>query len=273
VKATDIFVFYMAGHGKTIDANYYFVPGNITDFNDASIKSQGFGPDKFRAWFANIPATKSIWIFDTCEAGSAEAIFRPRGLSEDAAYQRLNLATGRAIFMASRATDEANEGYGDIRHGLFTYALLEGLAEAGDKENAEKKGMIWLGDLSDYVKGRVPDLSRKLSPCHIVNPGDYCQMPMVPLYGENYPFVPRYPEILEELRTQGPVIPRKPTHVVIALAQVTGTAARGERSGEPLAPGTLVTVLKTETGRTQVARDGKILGWVKADSLLKLTDQ
>ncbi|MFY9641573.1 MAG: hypothetical protein WCD20_07015 [Rhodomicrobium sp.] len=50
--------------------------------------------------------------------------------------------------MASQAQQSAIEGYHN--HGVFTYALLEGLAKAGSGGNVQ------LFDLADYVENRVP---------------------------------------------------------------------------------------------------------------------
>ncbi len=149
MKANDVFVFYIAGHGKTLKAqgDYYFVPPGIDAFTEEGIERQGFGPAQLSAWFETIPALKSIWIFDTCESGSAERIqaFRARGTAlDDAALQRLKEATGRTIFMAAGEQQAAIEGYRN--HGVFTYALLEGFAKAGSGDKVQ------LFDLADYVR-------------------------------------------------------------------------------------------------------------------------
>ena len=158
VKATDVFVFYIAGHGRTVDGDFYFLPPSETGFSEEEIKVQGFGPGKLPAWFEEIKAQKSIWIFDTCESGSAERLFRVRdAAAEDAAYRRLKDATGRTIFMASSEQQLALEGYGD--HGVFTYALLESLPKAGSGDK------VLLYDLASYVEDRVPELSRALKAC------------------------------------------------------------------------------------------------------------
>ena len=273
VKANDVFVFYIAGHGKTLrnSADYYFLPPDVTDFSDAGIAAHAFGPDKLSDWFTKIPALKSIWIFDTCESGAAEHIaalsdaIRVRSVAlDDAALQRLKDATGRTIFMAAAARQAAIEGYGG--HGHLTYALLEGLAKAG---SADK---IQLYDLADYVQVRVPELSRESKACDAQTPQEYCQKPIVRLGSTpNYPLVPRYPAILAKLVEDVPAAPEKPTYLV------RETAALLDRSGAPavgeIKEGEWVAVVRTDGDLVQISQDGKVLGYLNKAKLLKPKSQ
>jgi hypothetical protein len=59
----------------------------------------------------------------------------------------------------------------------------------------------------------------------------------------------------------------RPTHVVIAPAEVfSGAGGRGA-SVQRLAPGTLVTLVETAQGWILVARDGKTVGYVAQNVL------
>jgi WD40 repeat protein len=267
VKTTDVFVFYIAGHGKTLKAggDYYFLPPSIETFSEAEIARQGFGPKQLSAWFETIPALKSIWIFDTCESGSAERmqVFRTRAAAlDDAALQRLKDATGRTIFMAGGEQQAAVEGYHN--HGVFTYALLEGLAKAGSSDKVQ------LYDLADYVMLRVPELSRELKSCEVRGPREFCQKPVVTLgHTPNYPVLPRYTKVLATLGADGPQISLKPTHFVretVVLADARGTAG-GSRQVEE---GEEVTVVQVDGELAQIAQNGKILGFVDKSKLVKI---
>ncbi len=275
VKANDVFVFYIAGHGKTIkkEADYYYLPPSMEGFSEEEIARQGFGPKALSAWFETIPALKSIWIFDTCESGGAERIeafnapVRSRGVGlDDAALQRLKDATGRTIFMASSAQQSAIEGYHN--HGVFTYALLEGFAKAGSEEKVQ------LYDLAKYVRSRVPELSRELQTCEAKDPQDYCQKPVVNLGNTpDYPVLPRYPKVLAMLGEGAPantrIVPLKPTHVVRAATDLFETAGRGPQA-KRIEEGELVAVVKIEGEFAQIAQNGAVLGYVDQGKLLKL---
>ena len=256
------------GHGKTIiaDGDYYFIPPSMEGFSDAEIKAQGFGPAKLSSWFKNIQAEKSIWIFDACDSGSAGSVFRVRdATADDAAYLRLKDATGRTLFMAAGPQQVATEGYHN--HGLFTFALLEGLAKAGHDDKVQ------LYDLAGYVQTRVPDLSRELSVCDAKGPREYCQKPIVRL-GEtpNYPLAPRYPQVLAMLNegaaTDAILIPLKPTHVV--MQQTALLESRGAGSSRQIEVGEQVTLIKIDADLAQIAQGGKLLGYVDKSKLLKL---
>src|SRR5262249_48107401 len=157
-----------------------------------------------------IPAQKSIWMFDTADAGSAARTFRSREVAADnAAYQRLQYGTGRAIFMAAGGQEIAKGGYHN--HGLFTYAFFEGLGKAGTRDE------IYVFDLADYLLTRVPVLSRELRTCNAGGPNEYCQKPVVMLgHTTNFPVVPRYLEVLTILGVNSETsISSKPTHVLL----------------------------------------------------------
>lgn len=266
VKATDVFLFYMAGHGKTIQGDYYYLPPDMDRFSEDAIKHMGFGPEKLAQWFETIKAQKSIWIFDTCESGSAGKLFRVRDATADeAAYQRMKDATGRTLFMAASEQQSAIEGYRN--HGLFTYALLEGLAKAGRTDKVE------LFDLADYVETRVPELSRLLKACDARGPSEYCQKPIVGLGNTpNYPLLPRYPKVLAMLGGDAPQIGTKPTHVVLAPASVFEAPDPNAASKRQLKRGDQVTALKIEHGWVHAAQNGLPIGFVEESKLLELNN-
>jgi len=264
VKATDVFLFYMAGHGKTVEGDFHFLPPAMSGFSEEAIKNEGFGPSKLSAWFELIKAQKSIWIFDTCESGSAERLFRVRdATADDAAYKRLKDATGRTLFMAASEQQSALEGYKN--HGVFTYALLEGLAKAGREDKVQ------LFDLADYVASRVPEISRELKSCDAKGPNDYCQKPIVPIHSGNYPIVPRYSKILAELDADRVAIGAKPTHVLVASAEISDAPVRGgSPSPQQLKAGDLVTVIDSKDGWARVAQEGRAVGFVEEKYILRL---
>jgi WD40 repeat protein/uncharacterized caspase-like protein len=273
IKASDMFLFFIAGHGKTINSReaghapeYYFVPGGVEDFTDDAIRAQGFGPKQWQEWSEEIKAQKSIWIFDTCESGSVSEVIASRAtVSEiDTAQQQMKEAVGRTVFMAASDQDVANEGY--HHHGLLTYAILEGLAKAGDG----KSHMIDLYDLGKYVQSKVPQYSLEMKKCYDDGGQQRCQHPRVLPGSNDYAVVPRYSAVLDVLSAGGPVISPIPTHVVIAAADLMDSAGRGNEVKQQLSPGTLVTLIKADGQWAFVAKDGVALGYVLQSQLAQL---
>lgn len=100
----DAFVFFLAGHGKTIDGRYYYVPQDFRYEGEQSIVDKGIDQARLQAWFAQIPARRSVLLFDTCESGTLTGEkTAQRGLERVAALDRMTQAMGRTVLSASTA--------------------------------------------------------------------------------------------------------------------------------------------------------------------------
>lgn len=94
---TDGFVLCLAGHGKTIDGRYYFVPQNFVidgEFSessiDAAVRTKAIAQEQWQQWFASIPARKSVILFDTCDSGTLTDDAETRQLQGGSANDRLS---------------------------------------------------------------------------------------------------------------------------------------------------------------------------------------
>jgi uncharacterized caspase-like protein len=98
-------------------------------------------------------------ILDTCEAGSALNLNTlaalSKGTSRKASIARLMRLTGRAIIAASSEQSIALEGF--EQHGVFSYAVLEGLNGAADKDHDGTT----VNELAEFVVQRMPELTRQ----------------------------------------------------------------------------------------------------------------
>ena len=93
-----------------------------------------------------VKAQKKVILIDSCNSGAfledQQLSFNldgaSRGIEMKTAMARFMRATGVAIFLVDRPA-AAWEGYGvgDDKHGLFTYALLRGLAGEADVAEAD----------------------------------------------------------------------------------------------------------------------------------------
>ena len=250
VRPHDVFVLFLAGHGKTHDGRYYFLPRDFRYRGEAELRGTAISQEQLQGWAAGVPAQKSVLLLDTCESGSLATETVTRGLRERAAIDRLSRAVGRTILTASTDTAPALEGYRG--HGLFTYTLLEAFALA----DHDADGQIEVSELIGYVDDRLPVLSD-------ANFG-FRQVPQHNSRGSVFA-LGRPVAVLSEI---GEIIPRTPTHVVIAEADVRETRTDADSVLETLEAGELVRVVESAGRWSLVAADGVKRGWLPASKLL-----
>jgi uncharacterized caspase-like protein len=258
VRPSDVLVFFLGGHGKTVDGRYYFIPqdfhieGRVTKAAlDAAVVKQGIAQEEWQAWLARIPARKSVLLFDTCESGSLTGEGKEtRALERGAANDRLVQATGRTILTASSDDADAFEGFRG--HGLFTYNVLEALERADSDGN----GRIEVAELAAYVYAQVTALSEQIYKQR--------QVPQVRITG-NYSLAK--PTRIFAGTQPGIVLPTQATHQVTAAAELLVLPAMGARRVRELDPRTPVTLVKSDGGWTLIAREGRPLGFVATKDL------
>jgi WD40 repeat protein/uncharacterized caspase-like protein len=140
----DTAIVFVAGHGINIDEDYYFIPtdGRRQDGDRWRRSSLVEWSDIQKA----IERAKGMrfLVLDTCHAANA---FNPR-LEKDAADARI------VVFSATAANNTALE-MAELGHGVFTYALLEGLR---GKARTGSEGVTLFG-LADYVGREVASLT------------------------------------------------------------------------------------------------------------------
>jgi uncharacterized caspase-like protein len=257
VRSEDVFVFFMAGHGKTVDGRFYFIPQDFRYTGEDSVATKGIGQEQLQQWLARIPARKSILMFDACESGTlTEERVAQRGMEEMTAIDRLTHAIGRSILTATTDDKPAMEGIGG--HGVFTYAILAGFAEA----HADQDGLIDVFDLAAYVDRSVPELSFRAF--------KFRQVPQTKIVGSNFPLTHRIAALPRPPEGQGAVIPVAPTHVVIAPATVHKDANDASPEILQLGPGTQVRLIQTSEGWVFIAREGIPVGYVDKKVLARI---
>lgn len=259
VRPRDVLVFFAAGHGKTVDGRYYYLPRDFRYQTAASISEAGIGQDKWQTWFAKVPARKSILIYDTCESGTLTApgehqvaALMRSGLEQQAAIGRLNQATGRTVLTAATSDRPALEGYRG--HGVFTYALLDGLAKADRDGN----GLIEVTELAGYVDATVPEITEQTFGLR--------QLPQMSLQGSDFALARKVDGLLGEVpaETAATQLPTQPTHFAFEPAKVFKEPGGANPADIELEPGTTFAIIKTENGWAAIARAGKMIGYVES---------
>ena len=158
IRPHDVFVVYFAGHGITLDGQYYFLPQDLLYENDDAVRRHGINQDHLQSWLARISARRSLVLLDTCESGSfVDAFASTRSMVEKTAAAKLTRATGRATIVAATDNQPAVEGYKG--YGVFTYVLLQALRHADTSVVGNHDGYTGLFELAAYVNNRVPEIA------------------------------------------------------------------------------------------------------------------
>ena len=160
VNPRDTFVLFAATHGYSNEGRFYLIPQNYQGgANPEALKARAIGQLTLQDWIANrIKAKKVLILLDTCELGaltSGHLRSRVDGPASEAGVGRLHEATGRPVLTAAAQGQSAFE-YQDIKHGIFTAALIDGLRHA----RANQDGVVMLSSLVAYVQDLVPKLAK-----------------------------------------------------------------------------------------------------------------
>ncbi|MDH5400604.1 MAG: caspase family protein, partial [Cyclobacteriaceae bacterium] len=178
-KPEDMFVFYYAGHG-TIDEEtneYYLVPTNITQlYGDAQqLKEKGISASELKQMLANVKSTKQLILMDACHSGAAVEAFKAKDEGKkERAITNLARSSGVAMLTSSNSQQFATE-FDSLKHGVFTYSLLEALdgkADTGDDQ-------VSVYELKLYMERVVPILSKQF--------GGVRQRPIAHVFGNDFP--------------------------------------------------------------------------------------
>ena len=184
VQPQDVFVLYLAGHGVTIEGQYHFIPADLLYDNQTTLRRASVHQDQIARWLGLIKAQKSLILLDTCYSGAITTALKKdlgtllaaRGvMAEKVAIDKLMRATGRTVIAAATRRQYALEGYEG--HGVFTYALLQGLQGQADGKNGD--GYITIDELAAYVAEEVPRITLKK--------WGYEQVPMKQIEGRSFP--------------------------------------------------------------------------------------
>jgi WD40 repeat protein len=140
----DTIVLFLAGHGVNDGPDYLFLP------TDAKFEGKAWDKGSVINWEALQAAIETskgrrIMLVDTCHSGNA---FNAR-LIKDAADASI------AVYAATDAETLAQERPG-LGHGVFTYAVIEGLKGGAD---LSKDKWVEAQELSTYVAAEVRKLT------------------------------------------------------------------------------------------------------------------
>jgi hypothetical protein len=158
----DMVIIFFAGHGATerdaVSADgdgleKYLLPWET---DPADLYSTAMPMREIAHIFGRIRSDRLIFIADSCYSGASGgrtiSVTGTRATITDGFLERLSGGRGKVIMTAS-AANEVSVEKDDLRHGVFTYYLLEGLRGAADMD---RDGTITVEEAYRYVSEKVP---------------------------------------------------------------------------------------------------------------------
>jgi len=158
----DMVILYFAGHGATEKdvlspdgdgLEKYLLPYNA---DPQDLYATALPMEEISRIFNRIRAERLVFIADSCYSGASGgrtiSLTGVRANISDAFLDRISRGKGRIILTASGANEVSCEN-DKLKHGIFTYFLLEGLR---GKADADQDGVVTVDEAYAYVSKHVP---------------------------------------------------------------------------------------------------------------------
>jgi uncharacterized caspase-like protein len=162
----DMVILYFAGHGATETdvrspdgdgLEKYLLP---CDADPKDLYASAIPMREISYIFDRIRSERLIFIVDSCYSGASggRTISTTAGLRSSISETFLDrIAGGRGrIILTASAANEVSEEKDELKHGVFTYFLLDGLL---GKADTDKDGVITVDEIYNYVSKYVPQVT------------------------------------------------------------------------------------------------------------------
>ncbi len=146
----DIVVIFMASHGINHQGDFYVLPhdGDVNRLKETLISWENFANV-----LGNLPS-KVIMYLDACHSGKLGDNVSKNNTE---ALRHMSSDRNGVVIMSASTGDESSLENADWGHGVFTYALLQGMNEG--KANIKADDLIYLRELDYYVYEKVVELT------------------------------------------------------------------------------------------------------------------
>jgi hypothetical protein len=158
----DMVILYFAGHGATEKdvlspdgdgLEKYLLPYNA---DPQDLYATAVPMEEISRIFNRIRAERLVFIADSCYSGASGgrtiSLTGVRANISDAFLDRISRGKGRIILTASGANEVSCEN-DKLKHGIFTYFLLEGLR---GKADADQDSVVTVDEAYGYLSKHVP---------------------------------------------------------------------------------------------------------------------
>ena len=175
-KEQDVVLVFLAGHGLNIGDEWFFLPYDVLfPEQEEHVIEKGISSIEMKEIILNNRSLKKALFIDACKS-EGMLLTLSRGLEDRRAIAQLARSTGTHIIAASMEDQLASE-ISQLGHGVFTYALLQGL----NGEASTQDETVTIRELISYIEQKLPEISKK-----------YRQRPQYPVIdsrGQDFPLV------------------------------------------------------------------------------------
>lgn len=151
---SDMIIFYFASHGYVVEESkeLFLLP---FDANSDEIEGTSVSETDIQKYIGRSKAGKKLIIADACHSGNLGLDKMNRSNSSSSINQKLMQLTtyknGSVIISASSSSGVSKE-FSELKHGAFTYYLVEGLRGKADVNNDR---LISIREAFNYVNKKV----------------------------------------------------------------------------------------------------------------------
>ncbi len=153
-RPQDLVVVFLAGHGSEDNGDYFYQPWETRYTSGSALLAQSLSGKRLRDLLLEVKVNKALVLLDTCASGKFTLV--ARGPGEKDAVDRFARLSGRAVISASAGKAREHD---KLSHGLFTDALLRGLAGAADRDGNRR---VEVGELADFIEKDVEAAALRL---------------------------------------------------------------------------------------------------------------
>lgn len=158
----DTLLVFLAGHGTILENRFHF----LAHGSDGVSKENALSSQDLGQILAKLPATRQVLFLDTCHAGASAKDLAELLVEKDSPLvssnqgaqlvrdQKLLARQAGTFLVAGSSPNTTAAEIPELGHGLFTYAVLQGLHSQGSEE-------VTVNELLRYLNERVPQLSQK----------------------------------------------------------------------------------------------------------------
>jgi WD40 repeat protein len=155
----DMLVIYFAGHGISVNGEWYFLPYETTLNSDLNyFASVGISATEISEIFKDSKIQHILLMIDSCYSGASLSSFKKLQNSQRKFGRTISRSVGITIVTATRKNQQAAE-VSELGHGLFTYVLSKGMA--GEADFMPQDEEISAHELADFSTRTLPNFSKR----------------------------------------------------------------------------------------------------------------